>query len=429
MNWAIALITALLPFARFAMPSHSARLVFYIGMAVLFVCTTIYIKSTTSQKLKLNLPTIIFLGVAALSICLSQYQERFMAWERFGVFILLLCVTGPLVTNQTWRNVRIKAFDIIGCICVLCSIYYNLLYVFMVTHYCAWMSRYAWVYSYSISISMLFCALCAVGGLYTGWNILNIANEPDSKTNKIFTSQRVKAAILVCSFLSSVNAMLLASSRAAIVAFSFSFLFMCVLKWWKDRHIPTARCICAILISLFCGLNVIIPMTPIMQGKFRNIARHDGDYMASRRSLWSDREEEINSFHLFGTGFASVDPKSVNSYDAKLQPVRGDYSVELNNGSIEPGSSWLYVLSSMGIPGMIVFVILVMCAFLSSLFNAPLYTSLLSFFFIHMFAEGYILSSGALMAYIFWLIMGITFPAGGFFTRMSHYLKTNPRGR
>lgn len=116
----------------------------------------------------------MLLAICAISICFSLHWRQFMAWQRLGAFILLLFAVGPVVQTRFISRMKRRALGYIGWICVLCALYYNGLYVFMIVHYCSWLSPYSWVFDYSMSISMLFGALSAIGSIYTAWLLLSL---------------------------------------------------------------------------------------------------------------------------------------------------------------------------------------------------------------------------------------------------------------
>ena len=70
----------------------------------------------------------------------------------------------------------------------------------------------------------------------------------------------------------------------------------------------------------------------------------------------------------------------------------------------------MYVLSATGIPGFVLFLLLVLLALGTSLRRAPVLPGLLIFFTLHMLVEGYVLSSGSVAAYLFWLTMACALP-------------------
>lgn len=399
---------ALLPFVRFIMVSASLQIVFYVrllfysGMALLSLPMYVYVLKR-HDKGKIDWLTVALLCVCGLSICFSPFHERFMAWERFGAFVLLLLVTGPLVLSPSLQDIRRRALTVICWLCVLCSVYYNGLYVFMLTHYCSWLSRWSFVWWHSINVSMLFSALCGVGSIYTGWLLLQLP------AGKAYMLRRI---IYLLSMLSSVNALILASSRTAIVAFAAGWLLMCALTWYRKKHVPVASGIMSVSLALVCGLTVLVPMTPIMNIKFNYIEQKDDDYFASRRTLWEEREKEIISSRFFGTGFACVNPDSERSCNGIVPEHNKSYNVEPGNGLIEPGSGWMYLLSSLGWPGLIIFIAMLLRRFAAVLPRGILMPGLLLYFSLHMFTEGYVLSSGAMMAFILWLTMSVSTPCG-----------------
>ena len=115
----------------------------------------------------------------------------------------------------------------------------------------------------------------------------------------------------------------------------------------------------------------------------------------SRTEKWTARMTEFSEHPLFGIGFASVDKR---------------YDVVGVNGVVEPGSSWLCILSMTGIVGFILFIIILIkpIQFLRS--NPTPYNvlllGLLAFFCIHMLFEGYIFAGGSSLCFLAWLVIG-----------------------
>ena len=83
-------------------------------------------------------------------------------------------------------------------------------------------------------------------------------------------------------------------------------------------------------------------------------------------------------------------------------------------GQIEPASSWLAVLSMIGLFGFIPFLGLTLHC-ISYVFrdktnptNSAFLGGMLFLFMVHMIAEGYVLSAGSGLFFYFWLVIGIT---------------------
>lgn len=403
---------ALLPFGRFVLSSEIAGWVFYVGLALTgtaFVALALYRRSC----IKADVLAVCFLAVCALSICFSEFKSQFMAWERYGAFLILVFAVGPLMRNAFMTRCRIYMLKAVCCLCVLCSIYYNALYVFMLTHYCSWMSRYVYVWWHTLDISMLFGALSGIGALFTGWLLLR-KEFPWTGIREVWriTAARLRWLFVAGCFLSCLNATILASSRIAIVAFAVALTVMCGLHWYWQRKLPRGAAITVALLVSICGLSVVIPMTPIMDIKFSYIEKNDDDYMASRRQLWHERGEEIKEYRFFGVGFACVDLESTSSYISTQG--NHNYNLELNQGKIEPGSSWMYVLSATGIVGFLLLLMIVLRSILHAVCaRHVLIAALLVFFTVHMLAEGYVISAGAMLSFIFWLTVADSVPGTG----------------
>ncbi len=118
----------------------------------------------------------------------------------------------------------------------------------------------------------------------------------------------------------------------------------------------------------------------------------------TRGELWGYRISEFRSSPVLGVGFQQQ----------KL------YRDDSNRAFIEPGSSYLAVLSMTGTVGVVGFVALI-ATLISSLFSSQSavpekYRDLLrgwtAFFAVHFVIEGYIFACGSLLCFLFWLTAG-----------------------
>lgn len=122
-----------------------------------------------------------------------------------------------------------------------------------------------------------------------------------------------------------------------------------------------------------------------------------GSQFNSRGSKWDARIEEFAGSPVFGVGFSAQDPDGKDEYDKR-------------NGTIEPGSSWLAVLSMTGAVGFVLIVLMLVFPLFylrdnPNPFNALL-LGLLVFFFLSFIAEGYIFAGGNPLCFIAWLVFG-----------------------
>ena len=99
---------------------------------------------------------------------------------------------------------------------------------------------------------------------------------------------------------------------------------------------------------------VWFPYTEVVREKTEAREAMGGQF-SSRDDLWSARVAEFESSPIWGIGFSSVDLEKTS--------VRA-------NGGIEPGSSWFFMLSSVGLFGTLFFSILILRPIFKYMFNS-----------------------------------------------------------
>ena len=129
-----------------------------------------------------------------------------------------------------------------------------------------------------------------------------------------------------------------------------------------------------------------------------------GGMTSSRDALWNDRISEFNSSPIFGIGFASIATERNNQH------------LYESDGKVETGSSWLNILSMIGILGLTIYIFLILKALYLLYKNIKLnlkissyLISLLIFWLFHMIAEGYVLASGSVLFFLSWLLIGFIY--------------------
>ena len=123
----------------------------------------------------------------------------------------------------------------------------------------------------------------------------------------------------------------------------------------------------------------------------------------TRDALWETRFLEFKESPVCGIGF--------NYVDEHILPVA--YRDAAKVGVIEPGSGWLFLLSSLGIMGTIPFLLLFWRPLFRIYKKAESYSdeiligACLSFFAVHLIAEGYVTSSGSFLFFYLWLLISL----------------------
>ena len=196
----------------------------------------------------------------------------------------------------------------------------------------------------------------------------------------------------------SLVVLLLAGSRSALASSVMAAAFF-YSRIYRHRVERLARLVFMLAILAVLTAGIWWPYTERIRSKMEG-GKIAGSLTGSRDDLWEARMTEFKGFPVFGVGFATVRPDYAKTN-----------KVNLETGTVEPGSSWLFLLSSMGITGFLAFFI----PYLSLMYrmfqresvgiNGHFLGSLLFLFFFHLFFEGYIVSSGAYLCFFLWLLL------------------------
>ena len=338
-----------------------------------------------------SISLLVLLVVAVGSIVIAKPSAVFRSWERLALFVVVLLLVSPLVESKGLLLFRMKAFRyILRILTVLSALSFPCYYLginFMIRgemDYLAAVGGFGGLYSHSMllgpmsaisSITLLSSVIHSSEGAKGAWRILPLV-------------------LLLC----TMGSTLLSASRVAIFGMFLVFVVIFV------KHYATGL-FRFLRYSLLIGL-LLYSTAPLWVGLFDRVMtkqQHNkemgGGMFYSRINKWHARLYEINESPIIGVGFAAIDPRS------------GDY-YERRSGTIEPGSSWLYILSSMGLLGFVAFVsfalrryvLLIRYIHLSS-YHATVAGSVL-FLAISMVAEGYIFSAGSFLCLLVWLSFG-----------------------
>ena len=166
-----------------------------------------------------------------------------------------------------------------------------------------------------------------------------------------------------------------------------------------------------LLLSVFFTLkqfnSALIPEAH-QNNKYRPRTVFEKGFDNTRFVIWEERIDEFIENPLLGSGFSAVNTDVVPSESP---------SYDIETGSIQPGSSYLGVLSMTGLFGLLVLLFIIYYS-ISLLFkkrkffgesNFLMIISALVFILLHSIFEGYILSSGNLLFFIFWITIAYIF--------------------
>lgn len=342
---------------------------------IIFLLPIIYLMKGVYIELRMLLVIALF----STTVLINNIDPVFLAEYRLASWILLIFAVGPLFYNAYLQQLRVKLLD-------------TLFYVFMIMGFLSFLWWIAGLPQYGrghfggvLAHSMLLAPVASIGSIYaiTKWL---------SKEN----SYKIKLFFLLM-FVSNFISILLAASRGALAATLVVLMVFIISSKIRNKKL-------IIFISILIGfisfqfININLANSSITQEMASRGLEN------TREGLWHDRIMEFNSSPIYGVGFSAQD-LTLNGRMGK------DASEE---GVIEPGSTYLMILSMTGLVGAFGLIVLFSKYFryikyLKSSLSKP-EVLVFVFFLIHFILEGYIFSSGSLMAFAFWLLVGATYP-------------------
>lgn len=338
----------------------------------------------------LYLPTVLMLSACALSLVFNNVPEEFMAWERLLSFVVLVIALGPFVINSyaiRFRERVLKGFIFAIVISVLVSFFLYWFKIPQTFHGIGW-------YKGFFNQSMVMGPIAGISAIITLCSFFE-------------KSSRRERGFFFLLFLMSVFVCLKASSRTAMFCFCFVALVLFVIVF-RGNLLSLFMAFCLITIAS-ATLYFSSFGDEILEGVLYKQAINEstGGFLSSRSALWIDRVNEFLNNPVWGSGFASIDLDVVSMKKDNLE-----------SGLLEPGSSWLFVLSSVGFVGTVSTIYLIVKILINNvvfvlknpvqIINKRLKCLLIFLFLsIHMFAEGYIFASGFILCALFWLVLGV----------------------
>lgn len=357
--------------------------VFKVGISeYLYYGSFLFLVIYSLKSLKVNILSLLFVFAGCISIIVNDIDVRFQPWFRLAAFCIVIMAIGPLNESVDSIKRRFLIFKHITFVIVLATLISFLCYFLSIPQFFhEGKSLYKGLFSHSMLLGPM-TAVSTLACLYYYY-----AKKP-KKRQKIVIIGSMVLSFLCC---------LLAGSRAALgglIIASF-FLMFAVYKEQKKKLLMA--------FSGFCLVGVLL--APLWYPYTENIRMKqeasEGNLYSTREDRWNDRINEINTNPIFGNGFASMN----------LEISKVGY---MDDGTVEPGSSWLFILSSMGIIGFIIFFMMVIMPLLK-IYKSKiaqdnivyLLYAIIIFFSIHMLAEGYVTASGSFLFFYVWLCIGL----------------------
>jgi len=369
----------------FAM-AMSARVMGFIPWSVSNIAfyTALFISTAAMLRYigQLDYLTMTFMLYIPLAIIISGPDAVFRPWLRYGLFAMLLLVVSPFVKSESAIVFRWNVMRWILLISIALGIGSFVAYFVGINY-----MRNVWdgsgLYAYQgsaglfsglVNHSMMLAPICGVATL---------ASVYLAMTRK---DKKFWVLAVVC-----FGTLLFSASRVSLLATICGGL---ALIYFFSAHK-------SIMVRRITGIMLLAVISyPLWSGATEGITKkNQGDITSgintdSRSPKWEYRIEEWKDSPIFGIGFAAVSSRDDIGF----------------KGVVEPGSSWLALLSMTGIIGFGLFLAIFIRAIKRTLLtNTPmgaLLGGILVLLGVHMLAEGYVYAAGGYLCFMLWLTLG-----------------------
>lgn len=344
----------------------------------LLICTAVYLLMKTGEYDNIMLLFILYIP---FSILLANPDPVFKSWLRYGLFVLILLVASPVLKGEKAKIFRTKA-------------YVGLLWLIVIVSAASFVCYFLGInYMRNQYDGSVLNYLENTAGTFGGLTVQSMLLGPMSGVASllcIFKALTTNKRYFWYLAAMCIGSMLFAASRSAFI----SFLIGAILLF--RYFITNGRTYLQKIIVVFALASITYPAWEVAMDGLT--AKNKGQISSSintgsRSKKWALRLEEFQDSPVWGIGFVAVSKKDTSIL-----------------GIIEPGSSWLAVLSMTGIIGFVLFCILYFRGLKNSLkYKTPLgslYASILTLVGVHMLAEGHIFSGGSFLCFLVWLTIG-----------------------
>lgn len=324
-------------------------------------------------------PLLFFIIYIPINIIITNPNPIFNPWGRFAAWLLVFLLFSPINRNEMAINFRKQCMNSALLILSILTIGSFVCYFLNINLF---NDRYHEGEFYEVEL----------GGHFSGLTCHSMILGPISAISMIYLSHlalQLKKKWIWILVAMSIGSGLFASSRSALLGGIAGIL---AVIFFKSE--TTTKFLKKIIAIVLLGIVSFPFWSNALDGIIaKNEINTDYGEFGSRTALWNNRLDEFRSSPIVGIGFGAVDE------------TRNKIS---SNGVIEPGSSWLCILSMTGILGFLLVVIILINSIINWFFNkkSTYLIGIITFFTIHMTAEGYIYAGGVAPCLLLWLTIG-----------------------
>jgi len=351
---------------------------------VLGIISIVYLLGGKNKTINKNI--IWFSLYLALTILLASPDPIFRSWERLVLFYSVSLIGLPLIQDYKAVQFRKKcfytyiiSFILLGIISFFCK-FLGINYMVVHGEHLDEFINIAGKFSGITKHSMILGPLAGIASIYF-----------------TYLTYKTRKAIFIIGTLICIGSVLFSASRGAFLAMVFGQLYL-LYKNSSDKksYFKTLISISLILAITFqwWGKGLVL-LQEKQAGKFEEYGLFD-----SRTDKVKYRIQEFIASPVYGVGFSAVDKN-----------IGDEYVTE--SGTIEPGSSWLGILSQTGLIGLIFFFAIYSkgLKIVNSSKNKHnhMLCAMLLYMGIHMIVEGYIFAAGNPFCFFVMLLIGLCY--------------------
>lgn len=355
------------------------------GLSIVLMIASFAFLYVNRKKTLINPYIITLILYLALNIIVCNPHQIFMSWQRLFLFIIVLTIASPLFINRVAYLFRRYCIIWGQLLCIIISAVSFVCYfidINLMTYEGKYLEDYEYIGGHFSGITNQSMMLGPIAGI----SVLSLLCD-------FFSFKKTKkwSLLIICT-----GTLLFSASRAAIVATLIGVICALLIQRRNKKHFMRKTIVpLVVLLMLFplwdSALNGI---------RQKNASRADSGRFESRTDKFEGRLHEFASSPIFGIGYGVIRLSRLHT---------------LSNVSIEPGSSWLGILSMTGIIGFVIFFLFYFKCWTIVRRNEldiqqkAFLMALLSFFAVNMIFEGYIYAGGSPLCLLVWLVLGVSY--------------------
>lgn len=322
---------------------------------------------------------LALLAYIPIELLLANPPSVFQSWPRYVLFAALLLCVSPVFQGEKLRAYRERIFLITMWACVFLGVgsflgwFFN--WNYMTSSVIDFIENYGW-FGGLTPHSMMLGPIAGIGACF-------LASKAFSTKNALWWIVAI----------ASLFAVFFSASRSATMA-ALAGIFVTLFR----QSGSTSRFMKVGIVAFVISASTFSLWEGALSGVMKKNQGTTELNLESRQRLWEERIADFKSSPVYGVGFCAAKISKNSIIDKKT-------------GRLESGTSWLIIFSMLGIIGACIVIPIFVRAFMTVYRKEGernyLICGILTLFFVHMFAEGYIFAGGSFMAFILWLTVGV----------------------